>query len=103
MPVTAVSLEEAVEDLEDRALVRGGEVLDLPQALHEPCGAGARLVLRRLEPEELVGRDSKRPGEVEEHRPTVVELALRRALGDAEPSETGQAADEVAGPEPVEG
>jgi hypothetical protein len=62
-----VSFEEAVDELEDDALVGGGELLDLLEALEEACGARAALFLGSLKAKELVRGDAEGFGEVDEH------------------------------------
>lgn len=65
--VTAMPLHQAVEHLEDYATVGGGQPLDLLETLEQSCGARTFLFFGRLEAEELIGRDAKRLGEVDEH------------------------------------
>lgn len=60
---------EGVEQLEDGALIRRREPLDLPESLEGPGGFRCRLVGSRLEPEQLIAGDPERTREVGKERP----------------------------------
>jgi hypothetical protein len=61
-------IDEAVDDLEDGALLGGRELGEALDALEEPGDLGIWRVAERSEPEELIGRDLEGAGELDEHR-----------------------------------
>lgn len=62
-------LEEGIDHLEHRALLGGGELLDLLEALHEARRAGSHGLRERREPEQLIGGDLEGARERGEHWP----------------------------------
>lgn len=56
-------LEEGVDHFEDGALLGGGELLNLLEALQEARGAGPEGLRDRREAQELIGRDAERGGQ----------------------------------------